>query len=225
MASSTRGRTILIAALIVFALIAACPGTWMIVGAWFTSNVQPPPKPTDESASVSEQIEALYDGQAENVEVALKEVPTEDEGSRWGYSSSWQLGTSPVKVVTWLDTADVEGHAANHPSFPQSSGLTPKTYVAVARAWNKATGQKEFTGIWRARDFGLNGQLNDEFSRYRYQDCFVVGIYPPDQTPPSRHVADTAEGWVVFADLVTNRIDYLGPVDEVIAYETRKRRF
>ena len=106
----------------------------MIVGAWFTSNVQPPPKPTDESASVSEQIEALYDGQAENVEVALKEVPTEDEGSRWGYSSSWQLGTSPVKVVTWLDTADVEGHAANHPSFPQSSGPTPKTYVAVARA-------------------------------------------------------------------------------------------
>jgi hypothetical protein len=223
--ASKRGRTLLIALIVTFGLFAACPFTWMIVGSAVSNYAMPKPEPADQSASIAEDIEVIFEGQAENVDVQQAEKDAGEQGKRWGYESSWTLGNTPAKVVTWLPGADIESIAQNHPAFPSSQGITPEEYVAIAKAWTEGCGEKELTGIWRARDFGMNGQMVEKFGRYRYQDCYVVGQYMGDFAPPTRGVNAEAQGWVVFHDRLNDRSVYVGPVDDVIRYETRKRRF
>jgi hypothetical protein len=224
-AKPSKTSIIIVAALIIVGIL-ACPPTWLLVGTFYVDKVAPPMQPPDASASVSEQISKLYDDRVEDVVVKhIKKTSEQTDGDVWGYDGTWRLSQTDVVVKAWIPAATVEAIAAKHPAFPESTGMSPVGFSEIARVWEKGSGEKTMNGIWKARSYGLNGELKPAFKNYRYQDCFVVAIYEGDFAPPSQNADGVSKGWVVYLDKLTGKTKYLGTVDDVISYETRKRRF
>ncbi len=220
-AEPNRKRLVLVSvALLVVALVLACPLTWFsaydTVNRWL-------PRP-DRSARLEAAIRSRYGTEVTSVRVTRVndiKVATDFPYSRtyrtWGYRAEYAVAGIPLRFRLHASTPEDVSEGAEdemigsyfYGLFPEEFGLTEAEFKQVLIAYAEGSGQTQIARMEKAGDF-LRESVDSPagWTQYliypRFEDLWDYGDGDP-----------TAVAYVVLFDADTKEAKYLGKLTEL----------